>query len=116
MPCSDGGYSEYLAVEKAVKDTKNYYSNEVKILRSRNNELSKLLCDVSKYLKQNNTTLFNEIVEKVPALLFWYEEHLAHDREAWLKDFQNNYPNISKEEIERGIYLGLIEPTEGDMK
>lgn len=117
MPCSDGGYGEHLAVEKAVKDTENFYVKKVEFLENRNDELAKILCDLSKHLKQNNEVLFDSLTEHVPNYKNWYEEHLKHDRETWLRDFQNNYPNISKEEIERGIYLGLVQPTtEGDMK
>lgn len=117
MPCSDGGYSEHLAVEKAVKDTEHYYVKKIEVLEHRNDELAKILCDLSKHLKQNNEVLFNSLTEHVPNYKNWYEEHLKHDRETWLRDFQNNYPNISKEEIERGIYLGLVQPTtEGDIE
>ena len=111
MPCSDGGYSEYLAVEEAVTKTKKHYKEKVKILKNRNNELAKILCGVSRHIKQDDPSLFDSLAEHLPNYKNWYEEHLKHDRETWLRDFQNNYPNISKEEIERGIYLGLVEPT-----
>ena len=45
MPCSDGGYSEILAVEQAVEDKKKYYVKKVRVLKERNNDLAKILCD-----------------------------------------------------------------------
>jgi hypothetical protein len=130
MPCSDGGYGEYLRtegirekykarideLEKDADESKALLKFELSVLKSTNealqerkDELAQMLCSIMSLLTKHNAFLKETLERDVDGLSDWWQHHMEFDSQRWFEYYSSLYPSLSKEGVTKMVQVGLLD-------